>query len=131
VDDTRAASSHVVVSFALLPQYAVFFLAGFEAYVLSLLLVGRYLRQIGLGRWVVSVEVALHALCAVGIHLGRFERLNTWDMLARPELLWRGVAGLSTPLLVIAFVSVTVAYAAMKHLTLAVLSYRLHRIGFE
>jgi uncharacterized membrane protein len=130
VDDARTTSSSAVVSFALLPQYAVFFLVGFEAYVLSLLLVGRYLQRIGLARWVVPVEVGLHALCAVGVHLGRFERLNTWDVLTRPALIGRGIAGMSGPLLVLAFLSIALGYLVMKHITLAVLAYRSSRIHY-
>ncbi|MEY2568899.1 MAG: hypothetical protein QOE35_3428 [Actinomycetota bacterium] len=130
VEDTRTTSSPAVVSFALLPQYAVFFLVGFEAYVLSLLLVGRYLQRVGLARWVLPVEVALHALCAIGVHLGRFERLNTWDVLTRPALIGRGIAGMNASLLVLAFLSIALGYLVMKHLTLAVLSYRSSRIHY-
>jgi uncharacterized membrane protein len=117
----------VVLSLALVPQYLAFFLLGFEAYVLSLLLVGRALRRAGRANWVVPVEVGLHVLCAVGIHMGRFSRLNTWDMIARPDLIWRGVAGISLPLVVAAFVAVTAAYLVMKHITIAVLAYQPQR----
>jgi uncharacterized membrane protein len=125
----RTTSSELVLTFVVLPQYALFFLVGFEAYVLSVLLVGRYLRGAGHRQWVLSAEVALGALCAVGIHLGRFERLNSWDLLARPELLVRGIAGMSLPLLAVAFVCVMVAYAVMKQLTLALLAHGPGRLA--
>jgi uncharacterized membrane protein len=131
VEDTRATSSPAVVSFALMPQYAVFFLVGFEAYVLSLLLVGRYLRRVGLARWIVPVEVALHALCAVGVHLGRFERLNTWDVITRPSLIGRGITGMSAPLLAVAFLSIALGYLVMKEVTLALMAYRAGRIQYR
>jgi len=130
VEDTRATASPAVFSFALMPQYALFFLVGFEAYVLSLLLVGRYLQRLGLSRWIVPAEVGLHALCAIGVHLGRFERLNTWDVLTRPGHLGHAIAGISGPLLIVAFLSITLGYIVMKHLTLAVLAYRSSRIRY-
>jgi uncharacterized membrane protein len=121
VDDARTTSSDTVVSLALIPQYAAFFLVGFEAYVLSLMLVGRYLRATGHGRWVLPTEIALHALCAVGIHLGRFERLNSWDAVARPDLLWRGMAGLRPTIVLAAFVAVSSGYVIMKWVTTGLL----------
>jgi uncharacterized membrane protein len=124
IGDTRDSSSSVVVSTAVMAEYAVFFLVGFEAYVGALLLLGRYLVRAGRGRWVVPVEVGLHAVCAVGIHLGRFDRLNSWDLVARPELLPRGVAGLDPVLVVAAFVAVATAYVVMKRVTLALVAYR-------
>lgn len=123
VDDARTTSSDVVVSLALVPQYAAFFLVGFEAYVLSLLLVGRYLRKNGLARWVLPVELTLHALCAVGIHLGRFDRLNTWDAVVRPDGLWRGVVGLRPAVVVFSFVAVGACYVLMKWITVALVAY--------
>jgi uncharacterized membrane protein len=122
-DDARTSSSDAVVS-ALVPQYGLFFLVGFEAYVLSLLLVGRHLRSVGRVHWIVPVEVGLHLMCAIGIHLGRFDRLNTWDVVARPDLLWRGLGGMSPLLVVVAFVAVATAYAVMKRITVALIAYR-------
>jgi uncharacterized membrane protein len=129
LEDARRTSSDAVVSFALLPQYALFFLVGFEAYVLSLLLLGRYLRREGRGSWVVPVEVGLHALCAIGIHLGRFERLNTWDAVVRPERMWQALAGLDPLIVLLAFLSVATCYAVLKPVTLALLASRPRRAG--
>lgn len=81
-----------VLLFAVLPLYAVFFAAGFACYVVALLRVSRYLRAEGRGSWAIPVEVALDALAAVGVFLGRFDRLNSWDMLARP---WSVVSALA------------------------------------
>jgi uncharacterized membrane protein len=122
-DDARTSSSDAVVS-ALVPQYGLFFLVGFEAYVLSLLLVGRHLRGVGRVHWIVPVELGLHLMCAIGIHLGRFDRLNTWDVVARPDLLWRGLGGMSPMLVVVAFVAVATAYTVMKGITVALIAYR-------
>jgi uncharacterized membrane protein len=123
-EDARGATSDAVFSLALLPQYAVFFLLGCEAYVGSLLLLGRYLRREGRTSWVLPIELGLHGLCAIGINLGRFERLNTWDAVARPSHLWRGLTGLDPLLVVTAFAAVVGCYYVLKPVTLALLEYR-------
>lgn len=76
-----------VVTLALIPQYLVFMLAGFEAYVLSVMSLGYYLKQQGLGRFILATEIIIHALSAIGIYLGRFIRFNTWDILTNPDAL--------------------------------------------
>jgi uncharacterized membrane protein len=129
VDDARYAPSDAVFSFALLPQYAVFFLIGFEAYVGSLLFLGRYLRREQRASWVLPVELTLHGLCAVGILLGRFDRLNTWDAIARPGLLWNGLVGVDPLLVLVAFGAVAGCYAVLKPLTIAVIEYRPGQAG--
>ena len=123
VEDARTTSSDAVVSLALIPQYAAFFLVGFEAYVLSLLLAGRYLRAHGRAAWVLPVELGLHALCAVGIHMGRFDRLNTWDAVVRPDALWQGIVGLRPAVVVVSFVAVGACYVLMKAITVALVAY--------
>ena len=68
----------------LLPLYAVFCFIGFEAYTLSLLSVRGFLRRFGLGGWTIPVELTLHAVCAVGIFMGRQLRFNSWDAFHDP-----------------------------------------------
>ncbi|MEC4803591.1 MAG: DUF1361 domain-containing protein [Jaaginema sp. PMC 1079.18] len=67
-----------------IPQYALFISLGFGAYVLSLIYVGDYLQRWGWGQKRTAAELFLHAVTAVGIYWGRFERLNSWDFLAQP-----------------------------------------------
>jgi uncharacterized membrane protein len=128
VDDAQTVPSDAVMSFVVIPQYAAFFLVGFQAYVGSLLLVGRWLVRSGRASWVVPVELALHGLCAVGIHLGRFDRLNSWDVVHRPSTVGDGLTGLDPVLVLVAFVAVAGCYSVMKRVTLAlVLLYRPDR----
>ena len=72
------------VGLIVVPEYLLFIGASFLAYVLSLQLVGEYLRHVGLQRLVRPAELSLHAACAVGIYLGRALRLNSWDALRMP-----------------------------------------------
>jgi uncharacterized membrane protein len=103
-----------------------------EAWVVSLLNVGHYLRSIGQARLVLPTELALHAACAVGIYLGRFERFNSWAVVTRLDNLAGTVIDTSLErrpvvLIAVTFVVLVVVYAIAKWLTLAVLSYALGR----
>jgi uncharacterized membrane protein len=84
LDDIRT-SSNTVVYFGLLPVYGAFFVVGFSSYVLNLRLAHRYVIARGHGAQWLGIETALHALCAVGIFLGRFVRLNSWDVVVQPS----------------------------------------------
>jgi uncharacterized membrane protein len=74
---------------ALVGQYLVLFAVGFAAYVLSLVRLERWLADHGVSRRaVLGVDLSLHALCAVGIVLGRVFRFNSWDLVTNPGGLW-------------------------------------------
>lgn len=71
---------------ALLAQYGLLITVGFAAYVLSLVRLERWLAERGVSRGkVLGIDLALHALCAVGIVLGRVFRFNSWDVLTDPH----------------------------------------------
>jgi uncharacterized membrane protein len=98
-DDVLGAGSDLSVITAVLPMYAAFIAAGFLAYALAVGEMGRYLTRIGLAHWRGPAEVATHALCAVGVVLGRVARLNSWEPMTEPHgtaerivltLSWRG-----------------------------------------
>jgi uncharacterized membrane protein len=98
-DDVLGAGSDLSVITTVLPMYAAFIAAGFLAYALAMGEMGRYLTRIGLAHWRGPAEVATHALCAVGVVLGRVARLNSWEPMTEPHgaaerivltLSWRG-----------------------------------------
>ncbi len=129
VNDIRRESSIWLISLVLLPQYLLFMLVGFGAYVLSLINLGHYLKAEGRSRLVFSVELFLHALSAIGVYLGRFERFNSWDFVANPyTVLDRTVDNLAAkqPLMVIATTFLVIAglYWLMKRVTVALLLQR-------
>jgi uncharacterized membrane protein len=112
-----------IITLVLIPAHLFAIVAGFEAYVLSLMNLGHYLRYQGVGKYTLWAELITHALCAVGVYLGRFKRFNSWDFLAQPDDLARSVIDDLTskrPVLMMAitFVILTVLYWLMKQITI-------------
>jgi uncharacterized membrane protein len=83
LDDIRNASN-TDVYFGFLPVYGAFFVIGFASYVLSIRAMRRFLVVHGVDHGRIAIELSVHALCAVGMFLGRFVRLNSWDVVAAP-----------------------------------------------
>jgi uncharacterized membrane protein len=94
---------------AIIPLYGAYFLAGLACYSIALTRLRRYLIAAGQTHMALAAEAALHLLVAVGIFLGRVDRLNSWDILARP-------AGV-----IMALVRLANGEAAVKLLVLAVM----------
>lgn len=127
--DVRAVRSVWIVTLVVFPLHILFIASGFEAYVLSLLNMGYYLYRIGKSQWILAAELTTHALCAVGIYLGRFPRFNTWDIVTQPDVLVETVIDDVTgkvPLVIICltFIITTILYWLVKQVTLAVIWQR-------
>jgi uncharacterized membrane protein len=120
--------SLLISTFMLVPLFTLFLLAGFGAYVISLINLGAYLNQIGLRRYVFTVEIVIHALNAVGVYLGRFLRFNSWDLVTNLP----GVA-MSIPnellnhrpmlVMTVTFIVIAGLYVPFKYLVLAISAY--------
>ena len=126
IEDIRQNYSPWIVTLVLIPLYTLFILLGFEAYVLSLLNLGNYLKQQGFKRLILPAELFLHGLSAIGIYLGRFLRFNSWDIVTRLDTLTAAILDDvfgKWPLLVIAvtFVAIGGLYWLMKQVTLGVI----------
>jgi len=115
------------VALAFIAQYGLFFLVGVESYVASVVLLTRWLEARGRSWATVPAEVAIHAVCAAGVYLGRVERLNSWDIVVRPDRFIHSLAGLGSPraiaLTTLTFVVVSTVYWTGKHVTLALAPY--------
>lgn len=111
--DVELVGSDGPVVTAVLPVYAVFIGSGFLAYYLSLAELGRYLERVGLGRWRGVATMGAHALCAVGVFLGRWARLNSWEPVVEPRGAFERVVFLLSwswaPVLILATFLVTAA----------------------
>lgn len=123
IDDIRTIQSVWIITLLLIPLYMLVILAGFEAYVISLINLGYYLHRIGKSQWILRVELITHGLCAVGVYWGRFLRFNSWDFVTQPDaVLTRGIEDIlgKQPLVIIAitFGILVALHWIMKRVTL-------------
>ncbi|KYC39499.1 hypothetical protein WA1_32825 [Scytonema hofmannii PCC 7110] len=123
IDDVRTIQSIWMITLVLIPLYLLVILAGFEAYVISLINLGYYLHRIGKSQWILGVEMATHALCAIGVYWGRFLRFNSWDFVTQLDtVLTKGIEEIlgKQPLVIIAitFGVLAVLHWIMKRVTL-------------
>lgn len=135
---TRVGYDLWIIVLVFLPLHTIAILLGFEAYVISLLNQGYYLKRYGAGRRIIWTELGCHALCAIGIYLGRFQRFNSWDLVTDrvSDVLVTTVNDLTSqmPVLIvfISFVILTVLYWIMKQITLGLyLRFYYARAGLD
>ena len=124
----REGAAIWTITFVLVPQYFIFMLVGTECYVASLMNMGHYLRKHNLARWVLPAELSLHALCAVGIYLGRFPRFNSWDIISNPGGLLAFIGrDLFKPqpvaVMLLTFAGIALLYWPLKQVTQAIVLY--------
>jgi uncharacterized membrane protein len=129
----RQDTSVWVLTLAIVPQYVIYMLIGFQSYVLSLMRMTEYLQKNQWGKYINIVEIFTHLLMAIGIYIGRFQRFNSWDILAQPDVLMEDMINNligKQPILVILVTTVILAvmYAVFKILTLGILKlYQDHQ----
>jgi uncharacterized membrane protein len=120
---TRSIYSIWVITLIFIPLHLFAILAGFEAYVISLINQGHYLKRQGAKQFVLMAELLVHGLSAVGVYMGRFLRFNSWDLITDPgNLLLITFNDITSKfpalVIVITFVVLTLFYWVMKQITL-------------
>ncbi|MEO0373742.1 MAG: DUF1361 domain-containing protein [Cyanobacteria bacterium P01_A01_bin.17] len=120
---TRAINSIWIITLVFIPLHLFAILAGFGAYVISLINQGHYLRRQGAKQFVLPAELLVHALSALGVYMGRFLRFNSWDLITDPgNLLLRTFNDVTSKfpalVIVITFIVLTLFYWLMKQIIL-------------
>lgn len=127
---TRSGYSAWIIVLIFIPLHLFAILSGFQMYVISLLNQGHYLKRIGLEKYINRSEIMTHALCALGVYMGRFRRFNSWDLVNDPaNVLLITLDDLTSKrpaiVIVISFIGLTVLYWIAKQITLGlVLRFR-------
>lgn len=105
------------------PLYAALVLSGFTAYTIALAMAGGYVSRAGHDRWRLPLRLATHAVVAVGIFLGRWPRLNSWEPFTDPShalarighaLLWSRAPALIVALFVVTAVGHFATQAVLR-----------------
>lgn len=114
-----------MIVLVIVPVHVAAILMGMEAYVISLMNQGYYLKHRGAKQYILWGELIVHALCAIGVYLGRFVRFNSWDLVTDPgNVLLTTFDTLTATrpafVMLIIFVVLTVLYWIMKQLTIGV-----------
>ncbi|MFB2937022.1 DUF1361 domain-containing protein [Aerosakkonemataceae cyanobacterium BLCC-F154] len=127
VANIKQHNSLWVIMLVIFPQYFLFTLIGFTAYVLSLINLVKFLKSKGWQqKYIVTAELVAHALSAIGVYLGRFLRFNSWDIITDlPNLinsLTNDLIG-KRPIMTISiiFVGLTILYWVMKQISLGIM----------
>lgn len=125
IDDIRRVQSVWIIAIVLFPVYFVVIMAGFQAYVISLINMGHYLHKIGKSSWIFTAELITHILNSIGIYWGRFLRFNSWDLVTQPDaIITKGIEEIlgKQPLIIIfiTFIILLGLYSLMKQINLGI-----------
>lgn len=75
----------------LVPFYIIFLLVNFEFYVISIQWADQYLKHLNQGFLSKVFVPIIHLLAAIGVYLGRFQRLESSDIIHHPIIVFRDV----------------------------------------
>jgi uncharacterized membrane protein len=75
----------------LVPFYIIFLLVNFEFYVISIQWADQYLKHLNQGFLSKAFVPIIHLLAAIGVYLGRFQRLESSDIVHHPIIVFRDV----------------------------------------
>ena len=111
VDEMRTSTSRMH-AYAILATYAVFFTCGLVSYVVSLQLFRRFLHRVSPPRLILPILLLVHSLCVVAMYIGRFMRLNSWDVLLAPRAVLASVVRVPHPFTLVVLATMFVVVGA-------------------
>jgi uncharacterized membrane protein len=112
------------IIFVIIPQYLVFIIAGFQCHVLSVMRFMNYIQIKDNLTKLIGIELGVNLICAYGVYLGRFPRLNSWYIITRPYRLVNTVVDSFMAsnfwfAMFIFFVTITLLYYIFKWINLS------------
>jgi uncharacterized membrane protein len=119
VHDIKHASSDTW-AYAVIMTYGALFAFGLVSYALSLELFRRFLHRAVQPRFVAPAILLVHALCVLAMYLGRFIRLNSWDVIVAPERVVSSVLHVPRPTTVVVLAVMFVVVGIGVFVTLAI-----------
>lgn len=127
VTNIKENDSLLMIFLVLFPQYFLFTLIGFTAYVLSVINLAKFLKRKGWQqKHIIVTELLIHALSAIGVYLGRFLRFNSWHIITElPDLINSLIYDLigKKPIIIMTamFIVLTILYWIMKQIILGLI----------
>jgi uncharacterized membrane protein len=119
VHDIKGAPSDAW-AYMVIVTYGALFAFGLVSYALSLQLFRRFLHRTVRARLVAPAILLVHALCVLAMYLGRFIRLNSWDVLVAPGTVVRSVMHIPRPTTVVVLGVMFVVVGVGVFVTLAI-----------
>ena len=105
----------------IIPVYILYMLISFESYTLSIILLDRFLKRKNFVRvsFIIFVEIIINFYCSIGIFLGRFEKIDIWELLIKPiyvfEKTFLAITNLASMITILKiFLIITFLYYAFK-----------------
>jgi len=122
------ASPSRMHTYGVLLSYSAFFAAGLVSYVVSLQLFRKFLHGAIPGQLVLPALLIVHALSVVAVYIGRFMRLNSWDVVFAPRAVLDAVIRIPRPSSLAVFVVMFLVIGFGTFSTYAVGEKLLHQL---
>jgi uncharacterized membrane protein len=107
-------------AYVVMVTYGALFAFGLVSYALSPQLFRRFLHRTVRAGLVAPVILLVHALCVLAMYLGRFIRLNSWDVLVAPGTVVGSVMHIPRPTTVVVLGVMFVVVGVGVFVTLAI-----------
>jgi uncharacterized membrane protein len=107
-------------AYGVIVTYGALFAFGLVSYALSLKLFRGFLHRTVQPRFVAPAILVVHALCVLAMYLGRFIRLNSWDVVVAPGRVVSSVLHVPRPTTVVVLAVMFVVVGLGVFVTVAI-----------